>query len=70
MAPTIKLPSGSRIELCPAGGKWFNGKTYFGPDEHGWQVISKHGELLGQGFCANRNDAVREATECDKENPR
>jgi hypothetical protein len=65
MILTIKLEDDSKIELCPAGGPWFNGKTYFGPDECGWRLFSKAGALLGSGFCPTRDEAMREATNLD-----
>jgi hypothetical protein len=65
MIVTIKLANDTKIELCPAGGPWFHGKTYFGPNEYGWRLISRDGALLGSGFCPTRDEAMREATNLD-----
>jgi hypothetical protein len=67
MAETIVLKSGSRIVLAPAGGQWFDGNEYFGPDEHGWQLVDKGERVRGSGVAASREDAVRDATGLDRD---
>lgn len=66
MTETLKLDSGSHIDLTPAGGPWFNGKTYFRPDEYGWRLVDKNGAQRGSGVSASREEAIREATRRDQ----
>jgi hypothetical protein len=66
MTETLKLDSGSRIDLTPAGGPWFDGKTYFAPGEYGWRLIDKSGALRGSGVSPSREEAIREATGQDQ----
>jgi hypothetical protein len=63
---TIKLPSGSSIYLVDAGGTWFDGKRYCPPGEHAWQLVDKSGCIRARGASANREAAIKEATEADK----
>jgi hypothetical protein len=62
MTETLKLDSGSCIDLTPAGGPWFDGKTYFAPDEYGWRLVDKNGAVRGSGISPTREKAIDEAT--------
>jgi len=66
MTETLELDSGSRIDLTPAGGPWFSGKTYFGPDEYGWLLVDKNGAQRGSGVSPSREEAICEATRRDQ----